>query len=364
MQIKSLKIENFRNIEKEKIEFYPGVNLLYGQNAQGKTNILEAIYYFARGKSFRSASDSELKRFGEDGFYIELDYEKEGKKQNLSYRIYGKEKKKKRNGAEEEKIVDMLGHFRAVIFFPEHLMLVKEGPSFRRDFVNVGISQIKPMYMTVYSEYNKILENRNAIIKNAQKGLFYDEEQLRIWSSALAKRAAYINEKRYEYVKKIEKSAKRILFELSDGKEELTLEYKSDCTERENIEEQYLSILNSSIDREILAGCTLFGVHRDDIEIKINGIMARSYASQGQQRSIVLALKIAEGEVCREECGEYPVFLFDDVLSELDEKRRAAIMKKSEEKQILITACEKTGFDDNEVNVIKVEKGKYVPSYR
>lgn len=364
MQIKSLKIENFRNIEKEKIDFLPGVNLLYGQNAQGKTNILEAIYYFARGKSFRGASDSELKRFDCDGFFIELDYEKQGKDQRLSYRVVGKEKKKKKNGAEEEKILDMLGHFRAVIFFPEHLTLVKEGPSLRRDFVNVGISQIKPMYMTVYSEYNKILENRNAVIKNAQKGLFYDEEQLRIWSASLAKRAAYINEKRYEYIKEIEKSAKKILYELSDGKEELSLEYKSDCEKREDLELQYFNILTCNIDREIAAGCTLYGIHRDDIEIKINGISAKSFASQGQQRSVVLALKIAEGEVCRDICGEYPVFLFDDVLSELDEKRRAYIMKKSEEKQILITACEKNGFDENEVNIIRVEKGRYVSSYR
>lgn len=364
MKIKNLKAENFRNIEKAEINFSEGVNLLYGQNAQGKTNILEAIYYFARGKSFRMASDNELKRFGEQGFYIEMLFESEGKKKSLAYRVYGKEKKKYKDGAEEEKIVNMLGHFRAVLFFPEHLMLVKEGPHLRRDFVNVGISQIKPMYMNIYSEYNKILENRNAVLKNAQKGLFFEREQLYVWSAALAKRASYINEKRREYIKEIEKSAKRILYEISNGKEELSLEYKCDTDGSENLEEQYIEILNGSIDKEIMAGCSLFGVHRDDIEIKINGISARSYASQGQQRSIVLALKMAEGEVCRNWCKENPVFLFDDVLSELDEQRRAYILEKKEDKQILITCCEKNGFEEGNVNIIKVDKGRYVSSYR
>ena len=364
MKIEKLRVENFRNIESASLSFCDGVNLLYGQNAQGKTNILEAVYYFARGKSFRGSSDGELKKFGQDGFFIEMAFEGRDRKQSLAYRVYAKDKKKYRNGAEEERITDMIGHFRAVLFFPEHLTLVKEGPSLRREFMNIGISQIKPMYLNIYAEYNKILENRNTILKNAQKGLYYSEEQLSIWSDSLAKRAAYINEKRSEYIKKISESAKRILYELSNGREELSLEYKSDIQGEENIEEQYRNLLKSSIDREIATGCTLYGIHRDDIEIKINGISARSFASQGQQRSIVLALKMAEGEVCREYSGEYPVFLFDDVLSELDEKRRGYIMEKKADRQILITACEKHGFDLSEVNIIKVEKGTYVSSYR
>ncbi len=364
MKIEKLKAENFRNIESASLTFSDGVNLLYGQNAQGKTNILEAVYYFARGKSFRGSSDGELKKFGQDGFFIEMEFEGQKRSQSLAYRVYGKEKKKYRNGGEEERITDMIGHFRAVLFFPEHLTLVKEGPSMRRDFMNIGISQIKPMYLNIYSEYNKILENRNTILKNAQKGFYYSEEQLDIWSSSLAKRAAYINEKRSEYIKKIAQSAKNILYELSGGREELSLEYKSDIEDSLNIEEQYRELLQTDRKREISAGCTLFGIHRDDIEIKINGISARAYASQGQQRSIVLALKMAEGEVCREYSGEYPVFLFDDVLSELDEKRRAYILEKKQDRQILITSCEKQSFDSSEVNIIKVEKGRYVSSYR
>ncbi len=364
MRIKKLKVNTFRNIEKADIEFSSGVNLLYGNNAQGKTNVIEAIYYFSRGKSFRLASDDELKKIGEDGFSIELEYEGNKRNGSLAYRAYGNEKKKWRNGAEEKKMTDMIGHFRAVLFFPEHLYLVKEGPSGRREFMDIGISQIKPMYMSVYSQYNKILKNRNSILKDAQKGFYFEREQIDSWSEALSSRAAYINTARVEYLKKIETHAKKILSEISDGKEELSLEYISDVYgTKEEQEKKYKELFKSDLQREMAAGCTLFGVHRDDIEIKINGLAARHFASQGQQRSIVLALKLAEGEVCREESGEYPVFLFDDVLSELDEKRRKYVLSGKEERQIIISACDKSEFERIETNVIKVENGKYVSSY-
>ncbi len=364
MRINKIKVKTFRNIESAEIEFSSGVNLLYGNNAQGKTNIIEAIYYFSRGKSFRLASDEELKKIGEDGFSIELEFSGDERHQTLAYRAYGNEKKKWRNGAEEKKMTDMIGYFRAVLFFPEHLYLVKEGPSGRRDFVDVGISQIKPFYMSVFSQYNKILKQRNSILKDAQKGFYLDREQLDSWSEALAQRAAYINAARVDYLKRIEIYAKKILAEISDGKEELSLEYISDASgEKGEIEDKYRELFSSDIQREIAAGCTLFGIHRDDIEIKINGISARHFASQGQQRSIVLALKLAEGEVSREKSGEYPVFLFDDVLSELDEKRRKYVLSEKENRQIIISACDKSEFEQIETNIIKVENGKYVSSY-
>ena len=364
MRIKKLKIKTFRNIESADIEFSSGVNLLYGNNAQGKTNVIEAIYYFSRGKSFRLASDEELRKIGEDGFSIELEYSGDKRDGTLAYRAYGNEKKKWRNGAEERKMTDMIGHFRAVLFFPEHLYLVKEGPSGRREFMDVGLSQIKPMYMSVYSEYNKILRNRNSILKDAQKGFPFERVQLEVWSDALATRAAYINAARVEYLEKIELHAKKILKEISDGKEELSLEYISDvCGTQEEMKEKYKELFRSDLQKEMAAGCSLFGIHRDDIEIKINGLFARHFASQGQQRSIVLALKLAEGEVCREVSGEYPVFLFDDVLSELDEKRRKYVLSGKEERQIIISACDKSEFEKTETNVIKVENGRYVSSY-
>lgn len=368
MIINKIRAENFRNIEKAEIEFSSGVNLLYGNNAQGKTNIIEAIYYFSRGKSFRSVSDDELKKMGEDGFFISLDFSGDKRKQNLSYRTYMQQKKKYRNGAEEKKMMDMIGHFRAVLFFPEHLYLVKEGPSGRRDFTDVGISQIKPVYISIYSQYLKLLKNRNSIIKDAQKGFYFDRDLLDSFSEAMAEKSAYINEARREYLCDVEKYAKEILFAISEGKEELSLEYISDIEDNfESVEkktEQYRRIFTENIQKEILAGNSLYGIHRDDFEIKINGISARHFASQGQQRSIVLALKLAEGEVCREKSGEYPVFLFDDVLSELDERRRAYVLAEKQEKQIIISACDKSEFSESNTNIIKVENGKYVSSYR
>ncbi len=366
MNISKIRAQNFRNIESCDIDFKEGVNLLYGNNAQGKTNVIEAIYYFSRGKSFRMATDEELKKIGEDGFFISLDFAGDKRKQSLAYRTYLQEKKKYRNGAEEKKMTDMIGHFRAVLFFPEHLYLVKEGPSGRRDFLDVGISQIKPVYLNIYSQYQKLLKNRNSIIKDAQKGLYYDRDMLDAFSEGMAQKASYINDARVEYLRDIERYAKDILLEISDGKEELSLEYVSNIDDnsasREEKENLYKKILTQNLQKEISAGCSLYGIHRDDIEIKINGISAKSYASQGQQRSIVLALKLAEGEVSREKTGEYPVFLFDDVLSELDEKRRAYVLSEKEKKQIIISACDKSEFKDINTNIIKVENGKYVSS--
>jgi DNA replication and repair protein RecF len=201
-----------------------------------------------------------------------------------------------------------------------------------------------------------------------QKGLYVDRYELDSWSASMAEYASYIHLFRKEYIEKLQKYASVILKEISDGNEELSLIYEShipeDMNERAEIKEEYQRIFSSSLDREIAAGVTLFGPHRDDIEIKINGKSARSFASQGQQRSIVLALKLSEGEVIKEISGEYPVFLFDDVLSELDEKRRKYILSGIGDRQIIITSCdpdECLGFTNSE---IEVSGGRYVSSHR
>jgi DNA replication and repair protein RecF len=201
-----------------------------------------------------------------------------------------------------------------------------------------------------------------------QKGLYVDRYELDSWSASMAEYASYIHLFRKEYIEKLKKYASVILKEISDGNEELSLIYEShiseDMNERAEIKEEYERIFSSSLDREIAAGVTLSGPHRDDIEIKINGKSARSFASQGQQRSIVLALKLSEGEVIKEISGEYPVFLFDDVLSELDEKRRKYILSGIGDRQIIITSCdpdECLGFTNSE---IEVSGGRYVSSHR
>lgn len=368
MIIKRFLAENFRNIDKCDVEFSPGVNLLYGKNAQGKTNVVEGIYYFSRGKSFRGREDKELVHFGKEGFRIHLEYESNLGTESLEYAVFGKERLRKKNDYKITKITEMIGSFKAVLFYPDDLGLVKDGPEERRGFLNVAASACYAPYIKYYSDYKKALENRNCILKMMQKGLPIDIRELESWSESMAEYASHIYLFREDYVKRLTKYAGDILTDISDGVETLSLRYESalsgGLTDRNIVKDEYKKILSSSIDREIAAGVTLFGPHRDDLDIRINDKSARSFASQGQQRSIVLALKLAEGEVVKEICGEYPVFLFDDVLSELDERRRKYVLSEIGERQIIITCCDRgecSGFTDNE---IEVSGGRYVSSHR
>ena len=368
MIIKRFRADNFRNIEKCDIEFSPGVNLLYGKNAQGKTNVVEGIYYFSRGKSFRGREDKELVSFGKEGFRIHLDFESSTGCESLEYAMFGKERLRKKNDYKITKVTEMIGSFKAVLFYPDDLGLVKDGPEERRGFLNVAASACYAPYIKYYTDYKKALENRNCILKMMQKGLPIDIRELESWSDSMAEYASHIYIFREDYVRRLTTYAAKILKEISDGCEELTISYESSIPkgieDRAMVKEEYRKILLSSLDREIAAGVSLFGPHRDDLDIRINGKSARSFASQGQQRSIVLALKLSEGEVIKEICGEYPVFLFDDVLSELDERRRKYVLSEIGERQIIITCCDRNeciGFTDNE---IEVSGGRYVSSHR
>ena len=365
MIIKRLTAENFRNIESCDIEFGRGVNLLHGKNAQGKTNAVEAIYLFSRGRSFRAREDKDLVRFGTEGFRLRIEYEDKDGDGSLEYALFGRERRRRKNGYKVSKVTEMLGSFKAVLFYPDDLGLVKDGPEERRGFMNVAAAQCFPAYMKHYSDYKLALENRNAILKLAAKGIYFDEREFISWSESMAEYASYIYMARAEYVKRLEVHAKGVLADISSGEEELSLSYKSDIadgtklTDRLAVRDEYVRIFTENSEKERLAGVSLYGVHRDDLEIFINGKSARLFASQGQQRSIVLALKLAEGEVTREMCGEYPVFLFDDVLSELDETRRKYVLDGVGERQIIITSCEPDecyGYTECEINV---EKGSF-----
>lgn len=368
MILKKFSASNFRNIENCSIDFSPGVNLLYGNNAEGKTNVIEGIYIFSRGKSFRASEDASLVRFGEEGFRISLEYENKKGEGKLEYALFGKERLRKKNGYKINKVAEMIGDFKSVMFEPDNLSLVKGGPEQRRNFLNVALSQCEPSYIKYYSDYKKALGERNCILKFMQKGLVYDRRELESWSYMLSEYASYIYLMRVEYLERLSRFGSLIMKDISSGKEELSLEYSGDINreirERDKIKEEYIKIFNYSVEREISAGVTLFGPHRDDILIKINGKEARSFSSQGQQRSVVLSMKLSEGAVIKELFGEEPVYLFDDVLSELDEKRKKYILEGSKGKQYIITSCSKEecmGFADN---IIDVSGGKYVPSHR
>ncbi|MBQ8290536.1 MAG: DNA replication/repair protein RecF [Clostridia bacterium] len=363
MILKSFKATSFRNISSCEIEFSEGVNALLGENAQGKTNAIEGIYIFARGRSFRRGDERDLIKFGEEGFRTEIEYRDKMGDNLLEYSVYGKERRRRKNGYKLKGASELVGSFRAVLFVPDDLNLVKGGPDERREFLNVSISQYYPSYIGLYRSFKSALENRNAILKCAMKGHFYDENELASWSEVLSEYASHIYIMRRDFIKKLSKYAREELLLISSGCEELSLSYKSSFDEeekdagRERIKELYLELYKNNITRETSAGVTLFGPHRDDILIKLNEKEARSFASQGQQRSIVLAIKLAEGEVGYELSGEYPVYLLDDVLSELDCERQKFFLSKRENRQIIISGCDMRIADFKPDKIIEVKRG-------
>ena len=368
MRIKRFTAENFRNITACDIEFSDRVNLLYGKNAQGKTNAIEGIYLFSRGRSHRTADDKEMIRFGTEGFHVSIEYESIDGEVRLEYACFGRERLRKKNGYKLTRASEMVGSFRSVLFYPDDLGLVKDGPEERRSFMNVAIAQCFPVYLSEYQRYKTALENRNSILKAASKGQYFDENELVAWSESMAKYAAYIYVKRIEYIKLLSPYVKQLGLELSDGAEDITLALDSDIDgepcDIKAAEEEYLRIFTSNLEKEKIVGSSLYGPHRDDLLISICGRAARSFASQGQQRSIVLALKLAEGEVIRDLFGEYPVFLFDDVLSELDKGRRKYVVSGMKNRQVIITSCEGEDIIDGAETVIEVSGGSYVSSHR
>lgn len=367
MYCKDIELRNFRNIDEEKIEFTDGINVIYGQNAQGKTNILEAIYLFARGKSFRALKDRELIKFGCDLSTIKINFKKDDSNTSLGVEISkASHKRFYRNRVKVDKTSEIIGEFRAVLFCPSHLGIIKDAPSVRRKFLDVAISQLRPIYIKMMTKYNSLIESRNAILKmdpiQRQNSLM----MLDVYSEELAYLCADISMMRVDYIKKLDYWVKIFFEEMTKGKEVPKITYetsigKNDFNDREVLKNEYLSLLKNNFERELKYGSTLYGIHKDDLKIELNKMDSRLYSSQGQQRSLALAMKMAEGEISKEYSGQYPVFLFDDVLSELDDTRKAYILSNISKRQVIITACDKSGFDMADVaNFIRIDNGKRV----
>ncbi|MBO5262261.1 MAG: DNA replication/repair protein RecF [Clostridia bacterium] len=365
MICKSIEFSNFRNIENEKIEFCDGINVIHGENAQGKTNILEGIYLFARGKSFRAFKDRELVRFGCDSSYMKLSYAKRDGENELGVEIpKGSTKKFYKNKIKADKTADIIGEFRAVLFCPSHLGIIKDSPSVRRRFLDVAISQLRPIYIKMLAKYNSVMEQRNTILKLDPEKRRQYEAMLEVYSDELSSLCADIAGMRIDYIKKLDYWMKIFFEEMMKGKETPKITYETNAREndfdtRESLKNRYLSLLKDNLEREYKNGATLYGIHKDDLKIELNGKDARFYSSQGQSRSLALAMKMAEGEISREHSGEYPVFLFDDVLSELDENRRSFILSKIEKRQVIMTSCEPLDFKElDKTNFIEIKDGK------
>ena len=365
MYCKKVNVKDFRNIESEEISFCDGVNVISGENAQGKTNLLEAIYYISVGKSFRATQNAEIIRFGANRSVVDLSFNDGVRDQNIKMTIF-KEKKRQaeKNGVRIDKLSDIVGCFRTVLFCPEHLSLVKDGPALRRNYLDIAISRTRPMYLYSLQKYNYILRQRNQLIKSALSDRKTFDDTVDLWSVQLAHEAAVISKFRAEFIKKVDGHVKNCFYDMSNQKELPEISYlgssklePEDYYDLNLSEEKYIELLSANHDREIYAGTTLYGAHKDDMNVLLNGKPARFFASQGQQRSISIALKLAEGEICHSEFGDYPVFLFDDVLSELDGKRRDYLINRIKNKQVIMTSCDKNEIKS--ANKISVVDGKY-----
>ncbi len=354
MICKRITYKNFRNIENAEIPFDPSITVFNGLNGQGKTNILEGVYFFAAGRSFRTVHENELVRFGCDYGQIEMTFF-DGKRDNTAiFRFVPRLSKRFCiiNDVPITRLSEVVGKFRAVLFCPEHLSIVKDGPSVRRRFIDNALSQTDSEYLRSLQKYNALLSQRNALIKMARDrrddSIFLNGDS--VWSEQLASIAELISQKRYSYIEKLTDISDNIISDMTSGRERVRLEYQSLKSK-----EEYLSLLTENKERELKFGATLYGTHKDDILIYLNGKEARSFASQGQQRSVALSMKIAEGEISKQISGSYPVFLFDDILSELDEGRREYLLSGIEGKQVIITSCDKI---DKECKIYRVENGK------
>lgn len=371
MVCKSIRIENFRNIGEAEVHFSPGVNVLYGDNAQGKTNLLEAVYFTALGKSFRPAREAELIRFGAEGCRILNTFSDSLRTQTVSYRLSGGRGRRlvEQNGVRVTRMSDMVGAFRVVLFCPEHLSLIQGGPELRRGYLNVALSQLRPVYLRALQRYNQILKERNSLLRRAPEDMATFRATEPMWSAQLAHEAALIAAMRDVYISRVNRLVAACFSDMTEDGEVPELTYVNSLgltgealADRADVEARYLSLLSTRHDREIGAGATLWGIHKDDIAVTLNGRPARQFASQGQQRSLALAMKLAEGEISAQESGgDRPVFLFDDVLSELDSRRRAYLMGELEGRQVIMTTCDPSasGIAADRVHTIRVVAGRY-----
>lgn len=344
MTVKELSFENFRNLENNIIFPSDGINVIYGDNAQGKTNILECLWLFTGGRSFRGSKESELVNFDNDFSKIHLKFEARDREQEINIMVKGGRRYAELNDVKKNYISQIVGSFCCVVFSPNHLTLIKNGPEERRKFIDGAICQIKPSYSSVLSKYHKILNERNALLKDIK---YHSElmDMLEIWDERLSTQGAIISIERISYMKSFSEFCSEFYSGISKGIEKMDISYKLSYS-NEVVSDVYIlkeklqKMLIKSQQNDIYQGYTGVGPHRDDLSVMINGKNARNFGSQGQQRSAVLAMKLAEASVLKYENGEQPVILLDDVLSELDSKRQDYLLNELSEKQVFITCCE------------------------
>ena len=363
MRVNEVKIENFRNIDFMGIIPHKEINVIYGQNGQGKTNLLEAIWLFTGCKSFRNSKDSELVQFNSDNSRISLSFETELRENSASIFI-DKKRTASLNGINLTSPRELIGKYYAVVFSPIHLSLIKDGPINRRKFIDTAISQIDNMYAKKLMYFNHLIQQKNALLKNAAENISL-LDTLDVWDEKIALSGAEIIYDRINYIKKLKGKATEIYNGISGEREELDIKYLSniryESEDKNDIARIYFESLKKHRPNDLYLKNTTCGPHRDDIDILINNISARKFGSQGQQRSASLSLKLGEAEIIKDLKGEHPIILLDDVMSELDITRQNYILNKMKDKQVFITCCEKeTVTRLNAGKVFKIENGKAV----
>lgn len=354
MKVTSLKLKNFKNYEEESFSFSENINVICGENAQGKTNLLEALFYLSCVKPINVKKEKDLIKFGENFSKIEAVAETEGRELEIVFDITSSPRRIFINGIKNQKVTDYIGSIKTVLFTPDDLSMIKEGPALRRRFLNIAISQLKPNYVYALSRYNKILEQKNALLKQEK----IDDTLLDIYNEKLASQGAVIIKYRREFTDEVSVEAGLIHNEMSNSHEILQMVYKTDryIDEKLSIEEALYKHMSDRRVAEIESQSSLVGPHRDDLEFLIAGVSAKDFASQGQIRTAILSIKLAEREVFYKTSGEYPILLLDDVLSELDSTRQNFVLNKINCGQVFITSCENlfsTSLEKGKIFTIK-----------
>lgn len=355
MFVEQVYLSNFRNYEIGNIKFKDGTNVIYGANARGKTNILESIYIMSTGRSHRGSKEAEMIRFGQDSAKIAVKFYSHSRENKAEIDFFNDKKKRiKINGVVADKTSQLMGYLNTVIFCPEDLKLVKGSPGVRRKMLDFGICQLRQKYFHSLSSYYKILEQRNKLLKDDP-----ESEMLWIWDEKLVECGTDIIWYRNSFIERLNEKIKKIIKEICDE----TIDLVYDCgfkaenlKDKESTKKSFEEELQRNIPREKKLGMSLVGPHRDDFKIILNDKEAKFYASQGQQRTIALAIKMAEVELIKDDKEETPVLLLDDVLSELDVNRREYVLNKIKTIQVIITCTEKDLFGNiPDVNLIDVE---------
>lgn len=360
MYIERLTLKSFRNYKSEQLEFSPYTNVIYGNNAQGKTNILEAVYLFSQGRSHRAKSDRELIRFGEDFARLSIEFHDAERSYNGQMQLLAKGRKSVAiNHVHITKLSLLMNYLNVVMFSPEDLDIVKGAPSVRRRFIDSCVSQMYPAYLGALIDYNKALSQKNSLLKALKKNGVRNDPTLEIWNEQLAESGAKIMRSRLDFLTLINKYSERIQKEISG--ERLRIQYMPSVKTEDISKEDFFDYLAVRTHREIDAASSLYGVQRDDIEIFVNDREAGLYGSQGQQRTAALSMKMAQSEYMHDLKGEYPVLLLDDIMSELDINRRMYLSERIRDKQVLITATDTDLIDKTtETKLFKIENGAVV----